>query len=144
MVDISSKQVSYREAIAKGVVRMKPSTIRLIQKGEIAKGDVLTLAQIAGILGAKQTPALIPLCHPIAIEDIQVNIQLNEANNLVEITAIVRGEGKTGFEMEALTAAAISALTVYDMCKSIDPFMNIEIGLLRKSGGKSGEVKREP
>lgn len=144
MVDISPKPITEREATAKAIVRMKPTTLSSIKKGEISKGDVIALAQIAGIMGAKKTAELIPLCHPILIEDIQVEVIPNERESLIEIRAKVKGEGKTGMEMEALTAVAVSALTVYDMCKSIDPAMSMEIKLIKKSGGKSGIVELEP
>lgn len=144
MVDISPKPITQREAIAKAIVRMKPTTLISIEKGEIPKGDVITLAQMAGIMAAKKTAELIPLCHPLLIEDIKIEILPNTQDSLLEIRASVKGEGKTGMEMEALTAVAISALTVYDMCKAIDPAMSMEIKLVKKSGGKSGVVELEP
>ncbi len=144
MVDISDKPDTEREAVAKGMVRMQPSTFQLIKGGKIAKGDVLTVAQLAGIMAAKQTPNLIPLCHPILIGDVRVELRLDEKNCAVEITATVKSTGKTGVEMEALTATAVSALTIYDMCKAVDRAMKIEnIRLIRKSGGKSGTIKLE-
>jgi len=144
MVDITQKADTQREAVAKGVVRMKPSTFDLLKKGKMAKGDVLAVAQLAGIMAAKQTPSLIPLCHPLLIGDIKVEFSLDEGNNAVEITTMVRSTGKTGVEMEALTATAVTALTIYDMCKAVDRGMRIEnIRLIRKSGGKSGTINLE-
>ena len=144
MVDVSDKPDTQREAVAKGVVRMRASTLDRLRKGEVAKGDVLTVAQLAGIMAAKETPHLIPLCHPILIADIKVEFSLDEENSVVEITATVRSTGKTGVEMEALTATAVAALTIYDMCKAVDRGMKIEnIRLVRKSGGKSGTINLE-
>lgn len=141
MVDISAKPVTRREARARAVVTMSPGTLNRIKRGQIAKGDVLTAAQIAGIAAAKRTPDLLPFCHPLLLEHIQVQCQLQEQDNTVEITTAVAGSAKTGYEMEALTAAAVAALTVYDMCKSDDPAMTLEVRLVRKSGGKSGVVE---
>ena len=142
MVDITEKPDTQREAVARGVVRMKTSTLDRLQRGEIAKGDVLVVAQLAGIMAAKQTPNLIPLCHPLLIGDIKV--EFNLANDTVEITTTVKSTGKTGVEMEALTATAVTALTIYDMCKAVDRGMKIEnIRLTRKSGGKSGVIDLE-
>ena len=144
MVDVTGKPDTQREAVAKGVVRMQASTLDLIKKGGMAKGDVLTVAQLAGIMAAKKTPHLVPLCHPILIGDSKVEFSLDEASNAVEITATVKSTGKTGVEMEALTAVAITALTIYDMCKAVDRGMRIEnIRLVRKSGGKSGTISLE-
>ncbi len=144
MVDVSQKPDTQREAIAKGVVRMRASTFDLIKKGEIAKGDVLAVAQLAGVMAAKQTPHIIPLCHPILIGDIKVEFSLNEGNSTVEITTAVKSIGKTGVEMEALTATTIAALTIYDMCKAVDRGIKIEnIRLIRKSGGKSETIHLE-
>ncbi len=144
MVDVSGKPDTQREAVAKGTVRMRSSTFDLIKKGQVAKGDVLTTAQLAGIMAAKQTPGLIPLCHPLLIGEIKVEFSMDEANHAIDITATVRSIGKTGVEMEALTATAVSALTVYDMCKAVDRGMKIEnIRLVKKSGGKSGEITLE-
>ena len=141
MVDITEKRDTQREAVAKGTVRMQPSTFDLLKKGSIPKGDVLAVAQLAGIMAAKQTPNLIPLCHPLLIGDIKIELRLDEPNCAVEITATVKSIGKTGVEMEALTATAVSALTIYDMCKAVDRSIRIEnIRLVRKSGGKSGVV----
>lgn len=144
MVDISQKPDTEREAVAKGVVRMQPSTLKLIKQGGTAKGDVLATAQLAGIMAAKQTHNLIPLCHPILIGDIKLEFALDEAKSLVEITTTVKSIGKTGVEMEALTATAIAALTIYDMCKAVDRGIRIEnIRLVKKSGGRSGTITLE-
>ena len=139
MVDVTKKTDTHREAVARGTVRMQAATFQLIQTGKIAKGDVLTVAQLAGIMAAKQTPGLIPLCHPILIGDARVEFNLDDENSTVEITATIQSTGKTGVEMEALMATAVSALTIYDMCKAVDRGMTIEnIRLIKKSGGKSG------
>ncbi len=144
MVDITEKADTRREAVAKGVVRMKASTFELLKKGTMPKGDVLAVAQLAGIMAAKQTPDLIPLCHPILIGEIKVEFNLDEENSAVEIAATVKSTGKTGVEMEALTATAVAALTIYDMCKAADRSMRIDsIRLVRKSGGKSGTINLE-
>jgi len=144
MVDITQKADTQREAVAKGVVRMKASTFDLLKKGEMAKGDVLAVAQLAGIMAAKQTPNLIPLCHPVLIGDIKVEFSLDKGNSTVEITTTAKSTGKTGVEMEALTATAVTALTIYDMCKAVDRGIKIDnIRLIRKSGGKSGTIKLE-
>lgn len=144
MVDITNKPDTQREAVAKGMVRMQTSTLDQLKKDKMPKGDVLTTAQLAGIMAAKQTPHLIPLCHPIPIGDIKVEFNVDEKNSTVEITTTVKSIGKTGVEMEALTATAVAALTIYDMCKAVDPGMNIEnIRLIKKSGGKSGQIGLE-
>lgn len=144
MVDISGKPDTEREAVAKGVVRMQPSTLARLKKAPMAKGDVLAVAQLAGIMAAKQTHNLIPLCHPILIGDIKVELSLDEAKSAVEITTTVKSVGKTGVEMEALTATAVTALTIYDMCKAVDRSLRIEnIRLVKKSGGKSGTIHLE-
>ena len=144
MVDVSGKADTAREAVAKGLVRMQASTFQMIKQGGTAKGDVLAVAQLAGIMAAKRTPDLIPLCHPILIGSIKVEFTLDEANSMVEIAAAVESTGKTGVEMEALTAVAVAALTIYDMCKAVDRGMKIEnIRLVRKSGGKSGTIELE-
>ncbi len=141
MVDVTAKPETQREAVTKGLVRMKPETLDLIKKGQIAKGDVLTVAQLAGIMAAKQTPHLIPLCHPLLIGEVRVEFNLDEPDSTIEITSTVRSTGKTGVEMEALTATAVAALTIYDMCKAVDRGMRIEsIRLVKKSGGKSGTI----
>ena len=144
MVDVTEKPDTQREAVARGAVRMQPSTFQLLKKGEMAKGDVLAVAQLAGIMAAKRTPDLIPLCHPLLIGDVKVEFSLDEESSTVGITTTVQSTGKTGVEMEALTAAAVAALTIYDMCKAVDRGMRIEnIRLVRKSGGKSGTIELE-
>ncbi|MDM7999532.1 MAG: cyclic pyranopterin monophosphate synthase MoaC [Dehalococcoidia bacterium] len=141
MIDVGGKPDSVREAVARGSVRMQAATFEMLREGTLPKGDVLAAAQVAGIMAAKQTPALLPLCHPLLLSEIRVDFDLDGRKKAVNITATVRNTGKTGVEMEALTAVAISALTIYDMCKGVDPRMRIEnIRLARKSGGKSGEV----
>ena len=144
MVDITGKPETYRQATARGLVSMKAATFQLIKQGKMTKGEVLVVAQLAGIMAAKQTPGLIPLCHPIMIEDVKIEFNLDEKNSTVEITATVTSTGKTGVEMEALTATAVTALTIYDMCKAVDRGMKIEdIRLIKKSGGKSGDINLE-
>ncbi len=144
MVDVSAKADTARHAIARGSVRMKAETLTLIQAGQVAKGDVLSVAQLAGVMAAKKTHELIPLCHPLLLTDIDVQLQPDEKASALQITASVRSTGKTGVEMEALTAVAVAALTVYDMCKAVDRGMRIEnVRLARKSGGRSGEVVLE-
>lgn len=139
MIDVTQKKETERQAIAKGKVQMKPATLGLIRKGELEKGDVLAVAKTAGIMAAKETHRLIPLCHPLHLTHIAVEFHMPENGNSVEITASAKGIGKTGFEMEALVAVSVSALTIYDMCKTVDRSMTIgEIRLIRKSGGKSG------
>ena len=139
MVDISSKNKTERTATAIGCVQMQPKTIDLIQDGGFKKGDVLTIAQLAGIMGAKRTPDLIPLCHPLNLSSVKVNLCCNFDSNTVDIEATCKLIGQTGVEMEALTAVSVAALTVYDMCKAVDKAMVIrDIRLLHKSGGKSG------
>ncbi len=139
MVDVSGKAASERVAIAQGSVLMQPGTHALIRAGGVEKGDVLSVARLAGIMGAKRTPDLIPLCHPLALTSVKVDLALSEIRPAVEITATCKLTGKTGVEMEALTAVAFAALTVYDMCKAVDRAMRIEdIRLIHKSGGKSG------
>ena len=141
MVDISAKADTARRAVAAASVLMKPGTLALIQAGRVTKGDVLSVAQIAGVMAAKKTHELIPLCHPLLLTDIDVQLQPDEAKSALHITATVRTTGKTGVEMEALTAAAVAALTVYDMCKTVDRGMRIEgLRLRQKSGGKSGDI----
>ncbi len=144
MVDVTSKATTDRVAVAKGSVRMLPATFKLIKSGGTAKGDVLSVAKLAGIMAAKKTPELIPLCHPLLISSVDVDFSLDEAESSVEITATVKSTGQTGVEMEALTAVAVAALTVYDMCKAVDRAMKIEnIRLVKKSGGKSGTITLE-
>jgi cyclic pyranopterin phosphate synthase len=144
MVDVSGKAETERIAIAKGLVKMQAATFKRIKEGRVEKGDVLAVAQLAGISAAKQTSHLIPLCHPIPIDEVKIDFALDEKNNAVEITAAVKSTGKTGVEMEALTAVAVAALTIYDMVKSMDRGARIEsIRLVKKSGGKSGEITLE-
>ena len=144
MVDVSEKPATERIAIAKGSVVMKPATLDMIKKGEMAKGDVLAVAQMAGIMAAKQTSHLIPLCHPLPITSVSVEFKLDEERSAVDIMATVKTTAQTGVEMEALTAVSVAALTIYDMCKAVDRGMRIEsIRLARKSGGKSGDIVLE-
>nr|WP_298687166.1 cyclic pyranopterin monophosphate synthase MoaC [uncultured Dongia sp.] len=139
MVDVSDKNSSERIAVAKGSVYMAPTTLVLIRDRGVKKGDVLTVAQLAGIMGAKRTPDLIPLCHPLALTSVKVELALDAARNAVDITATCKLVGQTGVEMEALTAVSVAALTVYDMVKAADKSMRIgDIRLVHKSGGKSG------
>jgi cyclic pyranopterin monophosphate synthase len=144
MVDISEKIVSNRLAVAAAEIRMQPSTLALIAEGGHKKGDVLAVARVAGIQGAKKCPDLIPLCHPLLLTSVNVDFEIDTANSRVLIIASCGLDGKTGVEMEALTAATIAALTVYDMCKAADKDMVIgDIRVLRKSGGKSGDYQRQ-
>jgi len=138
MVDVTDKDDTVRIAVAKGRVVMQPETLRLLLAGEIAKGNVLTTAQVAGIMAAKKTHELIPMCHPLLLTGIAVDLEPLESEHAVEITATVRLSGKTGVEMEALTAVTVAALTVYDMCKAVDRGMRIhDIRLVSKTGGKT-------
>jgi len=144
MVNVGAKADTDRTAIARGLVKMQPETFKLIQSGKAAKGDVLTTAQLAGITAAKKTSDLIPLCHPILITNVSIEFTPNKNDSTIGITATVSSTGKTGVEMEALTAVAVTALTIYDMCKAVDRGMKIEnIRLVEKSGGKSGTIKLE-
>ncbi len=144
MVNVSQKPVTEREAVAKGLVRMQPATLQILRQGQAAKGDVLAVAQVAGIMAAKQTSQLIPLCHPLPIDEVRIEFNLVEAESAVEITATISSTGKTGVEMEALTAVAVSALTIYDMLKAADRGMRLEaIRLVKKKGGKSGTIELE-
>lgn len=144
MVDIREKPVTDREATAKGYVTVSRATISSIQKGLMKKGDVLTVAQLAGIMGSKRTSDLIPLCHPLQLNRVDVDLVLDSEINRINITATVSTSAKTGVEMEALTAVSIAALTVYDMCKSADRGVRIEaIRLVRKKGGRSGDINLE-
>ncbi|HKT19842.1 MAG TPA: cyclic pyranopterin monophosphate synthase MoaC [Stellaceae bacterium] len=139
MVDVSAKGESERVAIAAGSVLMEKATLAKIMAGGMSKGDVLGVARLAGIMGAKRTPDLIPLCHPLNLSSVALELSCDPKRSAVDITATCRITGRTGVEMEALTAVAVAALTVYDMCKSIDRGMRLtEIRLLHKSGGKSG------
>lgn len=139
MVDVSDKTETERVAVARGAVIMTPDTMALIQSRGLKKGDVLAVAQLAGIMGAKRTPDLIPLCHPLALTSVTVELSLDPVRNAVDIEATCKLKGRTGVEMEALTAVSVAALTVYDMVKAVDKSMRItDIHLVRKSGGKSG------
>jgi cyclic pyranopterin phosphate synthase len=140
MVDVTAKDETVRVAVAKGRVVMQPETLHLLLRGEIAKGNVLTTAQVAGVQAAKKTSELIPMCHPLLLTGIDVELEPDEAASAVEITATVRTTGKTGVEMEALTAVSVAGLTVYDMCKAVDRGMQVEaVRLVSKTGGKSGD-----
>ena len=139
MVDVTAKPETERLAIARGRVLMRPETLALVSAGEIGKGDVLAVARLAGIMAAKRTSELIPLCHPLALTSITVDLTVDKKASAVEIEATVKLAGRTGAEMEALTAVAVAALTIYDMCKAADRGMTIsDVRLVRKSGGKSG------
>jgi cyclic pyranopterin phosphate synthase len=144
MVDVGGKPVTERQAVARGKVLMQAETLSLLKKGKLPKGDVLAAARVAGIMAAKETHRLIPLCHPLLIEDVGVEFSIDDKASAVEITATVKGSGKTGFEMEALTAVAVSGLTIYDMCKTVDQTLRLDnIRLVKKSGGKSGTISLE-
>jgi cyclic pyranopterin monophosphate synthase len=144
MVGVGAKADTERIAVAKGEIHMRPETLRLIVQKELPKGDVLTTAQLAGIMAAKQTPNLIPLCHPLLLTQIEVAFEIDADRCAIEITATVRTRGKTGVEMEALTAVSVAALTLYDMAKAVEKGMHIQnIRLIRKSGGKSGDLVLE-
>ena len=144
MVDVGEKPISQRVAVAGARVLVNPNTFSLIQCGGMKKGDVLTVAQIAGVMGAKRTPDLIPMCHPILMDGIDLSITLDESRHSVEIKATVSCDGRTGVEMEALTAVSTAALTVYDMCKAVQKDMVItDIRLISKTGGVHGDYFRE-
>jgi cyclic pyranopterin monophosphate synthase len=144
MVDVGAKDDTRRTATARGRVLMLPETLELIRTGGITKGDVLAVAQVAGVMGAKRTPDIIPLCHPLLLNGVDLEFRLVPEWPGLEISATVRVSGKTGVEMEALTAVSVAALTIYDMCKAVDRAMTIErIELVHKAGGKSGEFRRE-
>jgi len=139
MVDVGDKAETERIAVARATVIMRPQTLQRIQDKAVKKGDVLAVAQLAGIMAAKRTPDLIPLCHPLGLTSVQVRLSCDPARHAVDIEATCKLTGKTGVEMEALTAASVAALTVYDMCKAVDRGMTIsDVRLVRKSGGKSG------
>ncbi|MEA2162083.1 MAG: cyclic pyranopterin monophosphate synthase [Thermoanaerobaculia bacterium] len=143
MVDVASKRATSREAVAMATVRMSPETLQRLVAQALPKGDVLTTAKVAGVLAAKQTPNLIPLAHPLAITSVDITFDLDESSGSIEVHSIVRCEGKTGVEMEAMTACAVAALTIYDMCKSAEKGITIDaLQLMRKSGGKSGTWER--
>ncbi|MBI4307935.1 MAG: cyclic pyranopterin monophosphate synthase MoaC [Chloroflexi bacterium] len=145
MVDVTQKLDTERVAVAKGSVVMQPATLALVRGGKAEKGDVLGVARVAGIMAAKETHHLIPLCHPLLVTDIAVDFQLDPLRSAVDITATARTTGRTGVEMEALVAVSVAALSIYDMCKAVDRGMRIEaVRLARKSGGKSGTIELEP
>ena len=140
MVDVGTKPDTERVAVAAGAVYMQPQTLELIRDGALKKGDVLTVARLAGIMGAKRTSDLIPLCHPLPLTHLDIDLQLDEADNVIRITATARTVGKTGVEMEALTAVSVAALTIYDMAKAVDREMRLsDIRLLEKRGGQRGD-----
>ncbi len=149
MVDVSHKDDTVREAVARGRVLLKPETLKLIQEQAIAKGDVLAVAQVAGVMAAKKTHELIPMCHPLLLTHVTLTFQPHQADSpaglaRIEISATVRTTGKTGVEMEALTAVSVAGLTIYDMCKAVDRAMQLNaVRLVRKSGGKSGDIVLE-
>lgn len=140
MVDISAKDVTVRTATARGSVLMRPETLELVADGAMKKGDVLSVARLAGIMAAKRTPELIPLCHSLALDQVEVNLSCDRGRGAVDIEATCRLRARTGVEMEAMTAVSVAALTVYDMCKAVDRSMRLtDIRLVHKSGGRSGE-----
>jgi cyclic pyranopterin phosphate synthase len=144
MVDVGDKDSTVREAVACGSVLMKPETLKLIKQGRVEKGDVLGVARVAGIMAAKKTPDLIPMCHPLNISSVSIDFIIKAKQNKIDIKTTVKLTGQTGVEMEALTATSVAALTIYDMCKAVDKEMVIsEIMLIKKSGGKSGTFKRK-
>ena len=144
MVDVSGKQETLREAVAAARVTMQPSTLRMILNRKVVKGDVLGVAQVAGIMAAKRTPELIPMCHPLDLSSVEIAFTPDRKTSSIAITATVRIFGRTGVEMEALTAACAAGLTVYDMCKSVDRAMTVtDVRLVRKTGGKSGAFVRQ-
>ena len=141
MVDVGWKDSTDREAVARGTITMQPETLALIKANSMKKGDVLGVARIAGIMAAKNTSGLIPLCHPLPLSQVAVDFEFDDNANAISITGTARTTGKTGVEMEALTAVSIAALTIYDMCKAVDRAMRIDgVRLVRKTGGKSGDV----
>ncbi len=143
MVDVSVKSETKREAVARGSVSMKKETFEMIREGGISKGDVLGVARVAGIMATKKTPEIIPMCHPLNISSVTVEFEFDEAHHSIGIESRVKNTGRTGVEMEALTAVAATALTIYDMCKAVDRAMVIsDIVLLEKRGGKSGTFRR--
>lgn len=143
MVDVSEKEVTSRIAVARGSIHMRPETLSLIRADKIEKGDVFSVARIAGVMAAKKTSDLIPMCHPLNITSVELNLSAEPQPARVDLEAVVRVSGKTGVEMEALTAVAVAALTIYDMCKAVDREMTIgEIRLVKKTGGKSGTFIR--
>ena len=144
MVDVSDKEVTSRIAVARGSIHMRSETLELILAGRVEKGDVFSVARVAGIMAAKKTPELIPMCHPLSITSVEIYLTPEKNPARVEIEAVVRVDGKTGVEMEAMTAVAVAGLTVYDMCKAVDREMSMgEIRLIKKAGGKSGTFVRK-
>jgi len=144
MVDVSEKEVTSRIALARGTIHMRPETLELIRQGKVEKGDVFSVARVAGIMAAKKTSELIPMCHPLNITSVAITLIPESAPARVDIEASVRVSGKTGVEMEAMTAVAVAGLTIYDMCKAVDREMTLgEIRLVEKSGGKSGVFIRK-
>mgnify|MGYP000919676126 CR=1 FL=1 len=144
MVDVGEKEISQRVATAEAIVNMQPETLAMIAEGKHKKGDVFAVARIAGIQAAKKCPELIPLCHPLMLSSINVELEADEANSRVKISTTCKLAGQTGVEMEALTAASVAALTIYDMCKAVDKGMTIsQIQLVEKKGGKSGHWSRK-
>lgn len=144
MVDVSEKAETKRIAVAKGRIYMDAATLRLIDAGDVKKGDVYTVARLSGIMAAKKTADLIPLCHPLPIQNVQVDLESNKAENCIDITATASLYGRTGIEMEALTAVSVAGLAIYDMCKAVDKKMIItDVRLVHKSGGKSGTFNAE-
>lgn len=145
MVDVSDKDITERTATAEGRITMLPETLGMIVDGRVPKGDVLAVARIAGIMAAKRTPDLIPLCHPLSLSSVTVELEANHDAASIDIRATCKLKGRTGVEMEALTAVSVAALTVYDMCKAVDREMTLgEIRLVHKAGGKSGTYQRTP
>jgi cyclic pyranopterin phosphate synthase len=145
MVDVGGKAATAREAVAEGVIRMQPETLRLILAGGHEKGDVLAVARVAGIMAAKKTAELVPLCHPLALTRVEVELTPDETRHAIHCRAVAATVGPTGVEMEALTAVQIALLTIYDMCKAVDRGMLLtDIGLVAKRGGKSGDWQRQP
>jgi cyclic pyranopterin phosphate synthase len=144
MVNVSAKEKTLRTATARAKVKLSPETFALVEAGKMKKGDVLAVAQVAGIMAAKKTSELIPMCHPIAITGVDIVFELDKSNNKIVIDATVKCTGETGVEMEAMTAASVAALTIYDMCKAVQRDIEVEqVVLMHKDGGKSGEFKRE-
>lgn len=143
MVDVGDKSITSRTATARGIVRLRPDVFALVRDGKMKKGDVLAVSQVAGIMGAKRTPDIIPMCHPIMINGADISFAPDESESCIIITATVSCSGTTGVEMEALTAVSVAALTIYDMCKAVQKDIMIEsICLVEKTGGKSGDFKR--
>ncbi len=143
MVDVSEKEITTRIALARGSIHMRPETLALIRQGKVEKGDVFSVARVAGIMAAKKTSELIPMCHPLNITSVKIDLSAKENPSRVEIEATVRVDGKTGVEMEAMTAVSAAALTIYDMCKAVDREMIMtDVRLVQKSGGKSGPFVR--